>query len=371
MDKKTFILILNLVLLINFSTSLYPAAELKSAVNKNIGRKDYIIKNPKFTHIEKEKSRLVKVGTIAPGSNEKYFIGFPSSFSLDEDNNLYVYDIFNSSILKFDKNFRFIKTIGSKGNKEGQFSKASTNIYINTGKDGNLYASDPRGKKIISFTGSGKYINEYKVFHPQLAKPVVDQKGNYYMPSINGGLIDVYDRNMKLRTVFLDDKVLNSFLFFDTTPSLYRVNVFPLFTNLERCVISNGRLAIYIYNSSKLYVIKNNKILLEKYLWPKNALALYKAKVLYYRQKENPFAYRNLFISFIIDQDNDSFFYLQFGKDEEKNLNLLYKFDFAGNLVKVLCYKIENNTQHIFKLKKANKFIAVDSNKNINIFKEK
>lgn len=369
MDKKNRFLITSLSFFLGLSLSLYPAGELKSAINKNVGKKEYLIKTPTFTHVEKETSRLVKIKTIKPGANENYFLGLPSSFSMDEDNNLYVYDNFNSAILKFDKGFKFIKAIGSKGNKEGQFSEKSRNIRINTGREGNLYAADPMGKKIISFSGSGNYINQHKVFLLQTAPPVVDHKGNFYMPSIHNGIIDVYDKSLKLQTVFLDVKYLNSFLIFEPPPNVYRSDLFPTFANVARAVLSNGRLAVYLHNSSRIFLIKNDKILLDRYLWPKNLLRLYKAKVENYRKKY-PEASRYLFIKFFVDRDDDSFFYLHFGKDDVKNLNLLYKFSFNGDLIKVLYFEMGNNTQNLFKLKKGNEFIAVDSNKNINIFKE-
>ena len=339
-------------------------------VNRHEGA---LIKNPAFTHVEAAVVYLKKVRTLIPNEKENYFLGFPTSMAADDQGNLYVYDNLGSRIYRFDKDLRFIQAIGSSGVTPGpgQFSAGaeSNDVRIEFGKDGLLYASDLRQKKILCFNPDGKFIKDFPVNYIQCTTPLVDRQGNFYLPSIHSGIIDVYDPTLKLKKILLAVEELDSFLVFKPAPGIYRQRLFPYFSNYRAALLSGERLLVYNLNASKLYLVKNDEITLEKYLWPQNALALYRGKMAA-AIKENPDVYRDLFIEFCQDLDNGRFFYLQFGKDEQRNLNLLYRFDIEGNLTRVLAVKIGKREQDRFKLKKGGRFFTIDDNKNINIFEE-
>ena len=75
-------------------------------------------------------------------------------------------------------------------------------------------------------------------------------------------------------------------------------------------------------------------------------------------------------LNFFPDQDNYNFFYIQFLKDMEKNMDVLYKFSLDGKLIEVLYIKHkEKNIYTRFHFKKNNVFYAKEK-ENIVLYKE-
>ncbi len=85
----------------------------------------------------------------------------PTDVAWDAAGNIYVADgLGNARIAKFDNNGKFIRTWGSRGNANGQFSTVQ-GIAIDA--KGNVYAADPGNKRIQVFDGDGNY----KTLNPQ------------------------------------------------------------------------------------------------------------------------------------------------------------------------------------------------------------
>jgi DNA-binding beta-propeller fold protein YncE len=76
-------------------------------------------------------------GTPVPPA-QPYFFNRPTDVAWDSDGNIFVSDGYgNSRVVKFDKNGRFIKEVGSKGTEPGQFNTphsiaidAKNNVYV-------------------------------------------------------------------------------------------------------------------------------------------------------------------------------------------------------------------------------------------------
>jgi DNA-binding beta-propeller fold protein YncE len=69
---------------------------------------------------------------------------------VDPKNNVYVTDMENSRIQKFDSDGNFITMWGSKGSNEGEMNKPE-DIAINPNNN-NVYVTDTKNSRIIEFT---------------------------------------------------------------------------------------------------------------------------------------------------------------------------------------------------------------------------
>jgi hypothetical protein len=82
--------------------------------------------------------------------------------------------------------------------------------------------------------------------------------------------------------------------------------------------------------------------------------------------------YLPMFSNLLVDEDNDDVFFLQFGRNKTKGIHTLYQFNVNGELMKVLYVKHEKNSPFIrFKLKKNNRFYAIERDKLIMYKEEK
>ena len=74
------------------------------------------------------------------GRNEKYRFGRPTDVAFDQQGNIFVSDgYFDARVVKYDKNGRFVKSVGTRGNANLQFN---TPHSIATDFQGNVYVGD-------------------------------------------------------------------------------------------------------------------------------------------------------------------------------------------------------------------------------------
>ncbi len=86
-------------------------------------------------------------------TDENYMFYRVSDIGVDSKGNIYVVDSGNCRVQKFDKNGRYIKTIGRKGQGPGEF-EFPVSIFIDT-KD-NIYVKD--GREIERFDKNGDFV---------------------------------------------------------------------------------------------------------------------------------------------------------------------------------------------------------------------
>jgi len=84
----------------------------------------------------------------------------PVGVTVDQDGNIYVMDTENSRVQKFDSNGQFVLMWGSQGSEEGQFQNASPqgwlgHIAVDT--QGDIYVIDVNNFRIQKFDGSGSF----------------------------------------------------------------------------------------------------------------------------------------------------------------------------------------------------------------------
>jgi DNA-binding beta-propeller fold protein YncE len=80
---------------------------------------------------------------------EKYRFGRPTDVTFDPQGNIFVSDGYvNSRVVKFDKNGRFVKAVGSRGNAPSQLNTPHT---ISSDAQGNIYVGDRGNARVQVF----------------------------------------------------------------------------------------------------------------------------------------------------------------------------------------------------------------------------
>ena len=105
--------------------------------------------NPKYGEIDLDLVEDLSIGNDDDTNFQFYRV---SGIILDNEENIYALDAGNCRVQKFDKNGKYLQTIGRKGQGPGEFTNPST-FYID--KEASLYVSDQM--KIEIFDAAGEY----------------------------------------------------------------------------------------------------------------------------------------------------------------------------------------------------------------------
>ena len=109
--------------------------------------------------------RRPEPGEAAPLAPEPYTFNRPTDVAWDAAGNIFVADGYgNSRVVKYDKNGRFIASVGSKGSAPGQLNLPHT---IATDAKGNVYAGDRSNSRIQVFDND----LTFKAIYDQVGAP--------------------------------------------------------------------------------------------------------------------------------------------------------------------------------------------------------
>lgn len=329
----------------------------------SIGIEVEVIKNPKPTCFEKKEMYVpLKMVNMISGeeSESENFLGEGRWVTADGNGNVFVSDRIFTEIFKYDKDLNFKKRFGSRGEGPGEFTshRFSGGIRINICDNNYLYAKDPGSGRVTVFDLNGKYITDHKTYFRYSFNPEADKAGNLYVPSINGGVIDIFDKKMTLTGVLLDDKALLEFLYYEPGSKIKEFFTKPYVDNIKFSLLNNDMLIIYIFHSSTVYLLQNRKLKKKFYIWPEKEMEPYK-KHLHEVYKQGDDMYVNFAVNFFIDEDDKQFFYLQFGLDKVNRIIPVYKFDLSGQLKQIYYVRHKEGNILSFEYKRNNIFYGV------------
>jgi DNA-binding beta-propeller fold protein YncE len=149
-------------------------------------------------------------GGGAPGAGaQSDLFQRPSDVAWDAAGNIYVADGLgnNARIAKFDKNGKFIKSWGSKGNANGQFNTVR-GIAIDA--KGDVYVADAGNKRIQVFDGDGNFKSQIGNIGTPSALCMTSGT-HQYLYSSNSNPPDDIDSGGEIYKLELDGKIAGQF----------------------------------------------------------------------------------------------------------------------------------------------------------------
>ncbi len=349
-------------------------------------KKVTIYENPKPNCEEKVFVKLEKVAEIKDDIDSEDFLVMPWSLVVDAKGNIYVYDYMMGKIYKYDKDLNLVTTFGGKGRGPGEFGSMSGRgtgrVHLCFGPDGNIYAGDKGNRKIVCFDPNGQLVKEIRMDVKPFTEiiPAMDSKGRFYIygKDDDDGIINVYSPKGERVNRLLDRNLLPFAMFKQFRRKLMQTFYYETSrTTISHAMVKGDRLIVYSKLSGSYFLLKENKVIKSKKLWPKKALQWYKDMFIETLQDHHPQyeGFHPYFTQLTIDQDDERFFYQYFGQPNNSKNSYMYKFDLNGNLDKVFYYE-EPHEGYLTKVmaKRNGLFYAIgpnkEQNKTIMIFKE-
>ncbi|MBN1224645.1 MAG: 6-bladed beta-propeller, partial [Candidatus Aminicenantes bacterium] len=108
--------------------------------------------------------------------DENYMFGREIFLSTDNDGNFYVTDWNKKIVKKYDREGRFLKTIGRPGQGPGEFQNISE---VRFDVDGNIYLNDIANRRISILTREGDFLRGIKV--PDIFEMVVMNSRGFFI----------------------------------------------------------------------------------------------------------------------------------------------------------------------------------------------
>jgi hypothetical protein len=306
-----------------------------------------VIKDPKPTHFEKPGHYipLLKVKEIGPDIDDENFFARPFAIAADNEGGFFVQDTRLMQLFKFDKNYNLKKVFLKHGRGPGEISKRSAGLFLlRFSLDGHLYLTAPLNQKIIAFDKNGNFVRDIRLHNINRPSfpPVIDKEGNCYTISRKNPGIDVLDKKLGFKYTLLGKSDYNRHLLHCAKADHPQMQETIIYGNSETRydILSDGRLVVYLPNSSTVHIFKENKPVKHYDVWPQDALKNLKI-TFERRKKELGDENFSIYISsqFIIDKDNEKYFYISSYSYEDKKV-LFYKFDLDGNLISIYFTKI-------------------------------
>jgi hypothetical protein len=337
------------------------------------------IKDPKPNIIETEKHyiKLERVKIVSEDLGNGEYLLQPISLAVSNaTKDVFVYDLLQAKIFKLDSQLEKVNaSFGNKGEDVDNFSGDGRGYWvkIRIGRDGQLYAHDLRGGKILAFDQDGKYIRYIKNQEGAVQKPLVDSSGLLINLTVKDNMIKAYDE--KNTPVFSFPCRADYFKFLYSTPETYCLNVDYIHGEadlIEAALTVKSRYLLFFTPSATMVIIEGNKVSKQFQLWPREPLNVYKELISKKNAKDKKgITYLPLYCPPFADEDRDDVFYIQCtGRNKGKPIIALYQFNDNGQLLKVLYLDVNEKSPHVtFMAKKDDRYYAIEGDQ-LALYKE-
>ncbi len=166
-----------LIIMLPSSSSLSPRNQLtiwKGSVVTENGV--LVVKNPLEPVYGEITLALKEELSIGSEEDEKTAFFQAIRFTVDELGNYFVADVGNNRVQKFDKNGKYLQTIGRSGQGPGEFNSPNS-IFIDD--NGTLYVLQQQGVRLSLFDRKGDFLKDI-TFRSQLYSCVRTRNGLFY-----------------------------------------------------------------------------------------------------------------------------------------------------------------------------------------------
>jgi len=109
--------------------------------------------------------------------DEDYIFHRPQDIKVEADGTMFVMDWGDSTFKIYDKQGKYIRTIGGKGQGPGEFGML---IYFSIGSDGHIYVTDFMNHRIAILNENGGYITGFRIEDGFPNEIVTDQNNFIY-----------------------------------------------------------------------------------------------------------------------------------------------------------------------------------------------
>jgi hypothetical protein len=328
---------------------------------------------PKFAGFADAKRLILETSIEKTGDKNFEFFAGIKSIAVDSDCNYYIFDFRLGTIIKLNRELKFVRSITRKGEGPGEFKGSySTPNHLSIGLDNKLYFTNLMSKKVKKFSLDGRYLGEYEFEQFKDTRIIADEKGNLYLPSLKGYIIDIYDADMKYKKSLIPVKELKTFLFFNPPACVIYRFAIPCFSNMRYDWLSTKELFLINLYDLSITIIDtgSGKATKKFYAWDDYILSEFKIKIkiaLDRIGKTSLCSYASIIVSTFVDNHDN--IYLQCS---DSNANqFLYKFSRDGELLQVyIIEKSDIDGIPKFFQSRDHKFYSY-SDYGIHVFKEK
>lgn len=111
------------------------------------------------------------------------------SIAIDKNDNIYVFNVFKYSVIKYSNNFKRLLEFGAPGSNNGQLGQVSD---IDIDSEGYIYVADTGNDRIQKFSSSGNYLKQWGQYGNEndqfygLSSVSTDSNSNIYTTTSSG-----------------------------------------------------------------------------------------------------------------------------------------------------------------------------------------
>ena len=157
-----------------------------------------VSENYKISFISRDGKKIRSIDTISVRSGIRRYKLDPTGVAVDEDGNIYVADKESHRLFKFNSDGKFVKTVGGRGGRTGQFDFP---YGIALSKDNKLFVCDCDNHRIQVFDTNLKFIScfgkegrgEGEFNYP--FDLTFDPAGDVYVTDSNSHRVQVFSQN--------------------------------------------------------------------------------------------------------------------------------------------------------------------------------